>query len=245
MRRDRRGRQGLLLRAHPRARDRGQPRGLGRVLARGGGRRLLARQARHEVPGASASRAADPRGHAGGRGAARRGRRRTVAAPEARRRSGGTPSRRARRRRRSSRRSSPTRSRASAGRSRDVDKYATELHNPELTEPSGSGDVPLLNYRVIGGLAALAREIAPAEVPASRGATGCPASRRRRATSRRPFRSSPMPSTACARALPAHAVPREGQPLPRAHDPDGRRHLDDRGAQRTRTGGRTCSRARR
>jgi betaine reductase len=49
---------------------------------------------------------------------------------------------------------------------RDVDKYATELHNPELTEPSGSGDVPQLNYKVIAGLAALAREIAPAEVPA-------------------------------------------------------------------------------
>ena len=83
--RDRRGRQGLLLRAHPRARDRGQPRGLGRVLARGGDRRLRARQARDEVPGAPASRAADPRGHAGGRRAARRGRRRAVTAPEARR----------------------------------------------------------------------------------------------------------------------------------------------------------------
>ena len=44
-----------------------------------------------------------------------------------------------------------------------VDKYATELHNPELTEPSGSGNVPLLNYKVIAGLAALQREIAPAE----------------------------------------------------------------------------------
>jgi glycine/sarcosine/betaine reductase complex component C subunit beta len=48
----------------------------------------------------------------------------------------------------------------------DVDKYATELQNPELTEPSGSGDVPALNYRVIAGLAALGGEIAPADVPA-------------------------------------------------------------------------------
>jgi len=48
----------------------------------------------------------------------------------------------------------------------DVDRYATELQNPELTEPSGSGDVPLLNYRVIAGLAALRKEIAPAEVEA-------------------------------------------------------------------------------
>jgi betaine reductase len=48
----------------------------------------------------------------------------------------------------------------------DVDRYATELHNPELTEPSGTGDVPALNYRAIAGLAALARDIAPADVPA-------------------------------------------------------------------------------
>ena len=57
---------------------------------------------------------------------------------------------------------------------RDVDKYATELHNPELTEPSGSGDVPQLNYKAIGGLAALEREIAPAEVPAFARAHGLP-----------------------------------------------------------------------
>jgi betaine reductase len=49
-------------------------------------------------------------------------------------------------------------------RFRDIDKYATELHNPEVTEPSGSGNVPLLNYRVIAGLAALRQEISPAEV---------------------------------------------------------------------------------
>lgn len=41
----------------------------------------------------------------------------------------------------------------------DVDKYATELHNPELTEPAGSGNVPLLNYRLIAALAARAGEI--------------------------------------------------------------------------------------
>ena len=36
---------------------------------------------------------------------------------------------------------------------RDIDKYATELHNPEVTLPSGSGDVPKLNYRMIAALA--------------------------------------------------------------------------------------------
>jgi betaine reductase len=50
-------------------------------------------------------------------------------------------------------------------RFRDIDKYATELHNPEVTEPSGSGNVPLLNYRVIAGLAALHKEISPADIP--------------------------------------------------------------------------------
>jgi betaine reductase len=49
-------------------------------------------------------------------------------------------------------------------RFRDVEKYATELHNPEVTEPAGSGNVPLLNYRVIAGLAALHKQIGAAEV---------------------------------------------------------------------------------
>ncbi len=48
---------------------------------------------------------------------------------------------------------------------RDIDKYATELHNPEVTEPAGSGNVPKLNYRVIAGLAAMGKQITPAEVP--------------------------------------------------------------------------------
>jgi betaine reductase len=47
----------------------------------------------------------------------------------------------------------------------DIDKYATELHNPEVTEPAGSGNVPQLNYRVIAGLAAMHKEITPAQVP--------------------------------------------------------------------------------
>ncbi|MGQ0742821.1 MAG: glycine/sarcosine/betaine reductase complex component C subunit beta [Acidimicrobiales bacterium] len=36
----------------------------------------------------------------------------------------------------------------------DVDDYATELHNPEITEPQGSGNVPDRNYRTIAALAA-------------------------------------------------------------------------------------------
>jgi hypothetical protein len=44
----------------------------------------------------------------------------------------------------------------------DVDDYATELHNPEITEPQGSGDVAQRNYKTIAALAVrsggLARE---------------------------------------------------------------------------------------
>jgi betaine reductase len=46
----------------------------------------------------------------------------------------------------------------------EIDKYATELHNPEVTEPAGSGNVPLLNYRVIASLAAMRKDISPAQV---------------------------------------------------------------------------------
>ena len=41
----------------------------------------------------------------------------------------------------------------------DIDKYATELHNPDITEPAASGDVPAQNYRLIAAMAALAKEI--------------------------------------------------------------------------------------
>ena len=44
-------------------------------------------------------------------------------------------------------------------RFQDIDKYATELQNPELTEPSGSGNVPNLNYRLIAALAVQKQEI--------------------------------------------------------------------------------------
>ncbi len=45
-----------------------------------------------------------------------------------------------------------------------VDDYATELHNPEVTEPQGSGNVPERNYRTIAALAARKGDIAKAEI---------------------------------------------------------------------------------
>ena len=50
-------------------------------------------------------------------------------------------------------------------RYQDIDKYATELHNPELTEPSGSGNVPLLNYRLIAGMATLEEQLDKSDIP--------------------------------------------------------------------------------
>lgn len=47
----------------------------------------------------------------------------------------------------------------------DVDRFATELHNPELTVPQGGGNVPLNNYRMLAGMAALRHEIDPGQVP--------------------------------------------------------------------------------
>lgn len=41
----------------------------------------------------------------------------------------------------------------------DIDRYAVELHNPEITEPGDSGDVPKTNYRTLAAMAVLRGEI--------------------------------------------------------------------------------------
>ena len=56
----------------------------------------------------------------------------------------------------------------------DVDDYATELHNPEITEPQGSGDVPARNYKTIAALAAQAGEIERADIAAFAATRGMP-----------------------------------------------------------------------
>ena len=35
----------------------------------------------------------------------------------------------------------------------DIDKYAAEMQNPDVTKPAGAGDVPQANYKMIGALA--------------------------------------------------------------------------------------------
>jgi betaine reductase len=42
----------------------------------------------------------------------------------------------------------------------DVDRYATELHDPEITEPAGAGNVPSRNFKLIGALAVRRGELA-------------------------------------------------------------------------------------
>jgi len=46
----------------------------------------------------------------------------------------------------------------------DIEKYATEMHNPEITLPAGSGDTPYTNYRIMAALAVLNKQIDKMEI---------------------------------------------------------------------------------
>lgn len=56
----------------------------------------------------------------------------------------------------------------------DVDRYATELHDPEITEPAGAGNVPSRNYRLIGALAVRRGELARDELDGFERSHGLP-----------------------------------------------------------------------
>ncbi len=56
----------------------------------------------------------------------------------------------------------------------DVDRYAVELHNPEITLPAGSGDVPATNYRTLAALAVMRKEIAREQIDAFVAQRGLP-----------------------------------------------------------------------
>ena len=56
----------------------------------------------------------------------------------------------------------------------DVDRFAVELHNPDITEPAGSGDIPANNYTMLAALAARAGEITRDQMPAFVRARGLP-----------------------------------------------------------------------
>lgn len=42
----------------------------------------------------------------------------------------------------------------------DIDKYATEMHDPDVTETAGAGNVPRNNYRILGSVAVQRGEMA-------------------------------------------------------------------------------------
>ena len=46
----------------------------------------------------------------------------------------------------------------------EIDKYATELHNPEVTLPAGSGNTPYTNYKIMAALAVVNKEIEKTEI---------------------------------------------------------------------------------
>ena len=56
----------------------------------------------------------------------------------------------------------------------DVDRFAIELHNPEATEPAGSGNVPLNGYRTLAGLAVVEKLIGRDAIDAFVRARGMP-----------------------------------------------------------------------
>ncbi len=56
----------------------------------------------------------------------------------------------------------------------DVDRYAVELHNPEITEHGDGGDVPKTNYRTLAAMAVLRGEIERDEMDAFAAKHGMP-----------------------------------------------------------------------
>jgi len=56
----------------------------------------------------------------------------------------------------------------------DIDVYATEIHNPEITEPQGGGDVADRNYKMLAGLGVVRGELERADIPGFARAHGMP-----------------------------------------------------------------------
>ena len=47
----------------------------------------------------------------------------------------------------------------------DVDKYAPELHDPEVTVPAGAGNVPEANFKMIAALGVMKGQVEKADIP--------------------------------------------------------------------------------
>ncbi|MCI5996974.1 MAG: glycine/sarcosine/betaine reductase complex component C subunit beta [Peptoniphilaceae bacterium] len=48
---------------------------------------------------------------------------------------------------------------------KDVDKYSAEMQNPDITKPAGAGDVPNANFKMIGALGVMKKQLEKAEIP--------------------------------------------------------------------------------
>jgi glycine/sarcosine/betaine reductase complex component C subunit beta len=46
----------------------------------------------------------------------------------------------------------------------EVDRYATEMYNPEVTVPAGSGIAPRTNYKIVAAPSAIRKEIDRSDV---------------------------------------------------------------------------------
>jgi len=56
----------------------------------------------------------------------------------------------------------------------DIGVYAPELHNPEITQPAGGGDVADRNYRMLAGFGVLRGDLQKSDVPGFAGQHGIP-----------------------------------------------------------------------
>lgn len=56
----------------------------------------------------------------------------------------------------------------------DIGTYATEIHNPEITEPQGGGDVADRNYKMLAGLGVVRGELERTDIPGFARAHGLP-----------------------------------------------------------------------
>lgn len=46
----------------------------------------------------------------------------------------------------------------------DVDRYSVEMQNPDVTKPAGAGDVPNANYKMIGALGVMRKDLERAQI---------------------------------------------------------------------------------
>lgn len=46
----------------------------------------------------------------------------------------------------------------------DIDKYSVEMQNPDITKPAGAGDVPNANYKMIGALGVMRKDLERAQM---------------------------------------------------------------------------------